>query len=216
MHCPVFNSTKAAFHETAPTAATIMNFTQLSCIAASAALYFSFYHLNGYAFHALELHAGASWIFLPAGVRLLCTLLFGFEGALGLWLASLAIVHFSFGHFDIITALGSTLLSAGAPYLVYRLALRAGLPDTLAKLTPLRLAQLGVAYAFANGALHSVWYALRGVHPDLLSGFVTMFIGDLAGTLIVLYAMKMLLAVLRPQQSARHTAASNSPSDAAD
>ena len=207
---------KAAFHETAPTATIIMTFTQLCCIAASAALYFSFYHLNGYVFHALEVHAGASWVFLPAGVRLLCTLLFGLEGAIGLWLASLAIVHFSFGHFDIITALGSTLLSAGAPYLAYRLALRAGLPDTLAKLTPLTLAQLGIAYAFANAALHSAWYALRGVYTDLFSGFTTMFIGDLAGTLIVLYAMKILLAVLRSLRSPRHTAGRNSPGDAAD
>lgn len=193
-----------------------MNFTQLSCIVASGALYFSFYHLNGYVFHALEVHAGASWVFLPAGLRLLCTLLFGAEGAIGLWLASLAIVHFSFGHFDIITALVSTLLSAGAPYLVYRLALRAGLPDTLAELTPLKLAQLGIAYAFANAALHASWYALRGVHPDLLGGFTTMFIGDLAGTLIVLYAIKMLLAVLRSLVSARNTATRDTTTDPAD
>ncbi len=189
-----------------------MTFTQLSCIAVSAVLYFGFFHLNAYAFHALEVHAGASWVFLPAGLRLLCTLLFGLEGAIGLWLASLAIVLISFGNVDLITALVSTLLSAGAPYLVYRIALRAGLPDTLMQLTPLKLAQLGIAYAFANAVLHSLWYALRGVYPDLLNGFITMFIGDLVGTLIMLYAVKMVLAVLRSLQQARR----NVPTDAAD
>ncbi len=193
-----------------------MNFTQLCCVALSAALYFGFYHLNAYAFHALEVHAGASWVFLPAGVRMLCTLLFGAEGAIGLWLASMAIVTFSMGHFDLITAVVSTVLSAGAPYLVYRLALRAGLPDTLVQLNPLRLAQLGVAYAFANAALHSVWYALRGVYPDVLSGFVTMFIGDLAGTLIVLYTMKMLLAVLRSLQPPVASSGRETPTDTPD
>lgn len=193
-----------------------MNFTQLSCIAVSAALYFGFFHLNAYAFHALEVHAGASWVFLPAGLRLLCTLLFGAEGAIGLWLASLAIVSFSMGQMDLVTALVSTVLSAGAPYLVYRLALRAGLPDTLARLTPLKLAQLGIVYAFSNAALHSIWYALRGVHPDFLSGFVTMFIGDLAGTLIMLYAIKMVLAVLRSVQRPVTSSGTETPTDSPD
>lgn len=190
-----------------------MNFTQLSCILVSAALYYGFYHLNAYAFHALEVHAGASWVFLPAGLRLLCTLLFGAEGAIGLWLASLVIVYFSMGHFDLITALVSTVLSAGAPYLAYRLALRAGLPDTLAQLTPLKLAQLGIAYAFANALLHSIWYSLRGIHPDVLSGFVTMFIGDLLGTLIMLYAVKAVLAVLRSMQRARSASSTDTTTD---
>ena len=193
-----------------------MNFTQLSCVVVSAALYYSFFHLNAYAFHAFELHAGASWIFLPAGLRLLCTLLFGAEGAIGLWVASLAIGVSRIGQFDVITVLVSTVLSAGAPYLVYRLALRAGLPDTLAQLTPMRLAQLAVAYAFANASLHSIWYALRGVHTDVLSGFTTMFVGDLAGTLIVLYTMKMLLAVLRSLQRPVTRAQRDTPTDASD
>ncbi len=193
-----------------------MNFTQLACVVVSATLYFSGFHLNAYVFHALEVHAGASWVFLPAGVRMLCTLLFGAEGAIGLWLASMVIVIFSMGSFDLITALVSTVLSAGAPFLVYRLALRAGLPDTLAQLTPLRLAQLGIAYAFANAALHSIWYSLRGVYTDLLSGFTTMFVGDLAGTLIVLYAMKTLLAVLRSLQRPIARSRSETPTDAPD
>ncbi len=189
-----------------------MTLTQLSCIAASAVLYFTFFHLNAYAFRALEVHAGASWVFLPAGLRLLCTLLFGLEGAIGLLIASLLIVTFSLGQMDLITGLVSAILSAGAPYLVYRLALRAGLPDTLVQLTPLKLAQLGIAYAFANAVLHSLWYALRGVYPDALSGFITMFIGDLIGTLIMLYAVKLVLAVLRMLKQVRRDV----PNDAAE
>jgi hypothetical protein len=38
---------------------------------------------------------------------------------------------------------------------------------------------------------------LRGVHDDLLSGIVVMFFGDLIGTLLVLYTMKIVLATLR-------------------
>lgn len=175
-----------------------MNGLQLLSITLSATLYFSFYHLNGWLFHALELHAGANWIFLPAGLRLLCTLLFAGEGALGLLLASLLIViqHLG-GSMDWLTGLVAAFISSGAPYLVYRLAQRAGMPATLENLTAGRLSLLALAYAFANASLHSLWFALRGQFPDMLQGFVAMFTGDLIGTLIVVYSMKIALAAFR-------------------
>ncbi len=186
---------------------------QLLCIVVSAALYFSFFRMNSYAFQMFELHAGANWVFLPAGLRLLCTLVFGGAGAIGLWIASLLIVVSDFIEVDTITALVSSVISAGAPYLAYRLALRAGMPDTLVQLTPKRLMQLSIAYAFANALLHSAWYALRDIHPDFIGGFVTMFVGDLIGTLVVLYAMKTLLAVFRALKLRRAQPAGHADAD---
>ncbi len=193
-----------------------MSITQLLCVAVSAVLYYSFFRLNAYAFHAFEVHVGASWIFLPAGLRLLCTLLFGGEGAIGLLLASGLLVLVDFPPMDPLTQMIAPLLSAGAPYIVYRLALYSGMPASLTKLTPLKLAQLGVLYAFASAGLHSIWFSLRGVHPDLLSGFVTMFTGDLVGTLIMLYAMKILLAVIRLLRQASTSSQPDTPTDAPD
>lgn len=191
------------FNVSMPEHSLTMTFTQLACVALSTALYFVAFRLNAYAFHAFELHAGANWIFLPAGFRLLCTLVFGGEGAIGLLIASALIVTTDFSMMDPLTAFVAPLLSAGAPYLIYRLALRAGMPATLAQLTPAKLAQLGLAYALASAGLHSVWFALRGIHSDLISGFTVMFVGDLLGTLIVLYSMKMVLAVLRTLRYSR-------------
>ena len=193
-----------------------MSITQFLCIVVSATLYYSFFRLNAYAFHAFEVHAGASWIFLPAGLRLLCTLLFGGEGAIGLLLASALLILTDFPPMDPLTLMVAPLLSAGAPYLVYRLALRSGMPASLEKLTPLRLAQLGILYAFASAGLHAIWFWLRGVHPDLLGGFVTMFTGDLVGTLMMLYAMKMLLAMARLLPLASTASQRNTPTDTSD
>lgn len=193
-----------------------MSITQLLCVALSAVLYYSFFRLNAYAFHAFQVHSGASWIFLPAGLRLLCTLLFGGEGAIGLLLASGLLVLVDFPPMEPLTLMVAPLLSAGAPYLVYRLALRSGMPASLTKLTPLKLAQLGILYAFASAGLHSIWFSLRGVHPDLLSGFVTMFTGDLVGTLIMLYAIKMLLAAIRMLPLASATSQRDVPTDTPD
>ncbi len=193
-----------------------MSITPLLCVAVSAVLYYSFFRLNAYAFHAFQVHSGASWIFLPAGLRLLCTLLFGGEGAIGLLLASGLLVLVDFPPMEPLSLMVAPLLSAGAPYLVYRLALRSGMPASLTKLTPLKLAQLGILYAFASAGLHSIWFSLRGVHPDLLSGFVTMFTGDLVGTLIMLYAIKMLLAAIRMLPLASATSQRDVPTDTPD
>ncbi len=170
---------------------------QLISVLTSATLYFGCFHLNMILFNALELHSGANWIFLPAGVRLLCTLLLGVEGAIGLLIASLIISIQTYSDMGLVTNLVSAFISAGAPYLVYRLAIINGLPATLEKLNAAKLALLCLVYAFVSALLHSVWYTLRDVHTEMLTSFTAMFIGDLVGTLIILYAMKIILATIR-------------------
>ncbi|MEJ5895689.1 hypothetical protein WIT60_02375 [Aquabacterium sp. G14] len=44
--------------------------------------------VNELLFRASEHVPGINWVYLPAGVRLLATLLFGFSGAVGLLLAA--------------------------------------------------------------------------------------------------------------------------------
>lgn len=172
----------------------MMSTLQLISIFASAALFFGFYQLNELLFATLAVHQGANWVFLPAGLRLLCTLTLGGEGAIGLLLASLAIT-FGIQNTDPITAIVAPLISAGAPYLIYRFALFKDMPATLEQLTPKSLSLLIVMYAAASSFLHSIWYSLNGISADFVSGLTAMFVGDLIGTMIVIYAIKFLLAV---------------------
>ncbi|MFL6695416.1 MAG: hypothetical protein ACJ8GO_20895, partial [Ramlibacter sp.] len=58
---------------------------------------------------------------------------------------------------------------------------------------------LAVAYAVAGPFLHHVYFAWRG-QGDLVRGFIAMATGDLAGTLIVLYAVRATLRVVSPRQ----------------
>lgn len=170
---------------------------QLFSVLATAALYFGAFSLNQVVFSKLEFAPGVNWIFLPAGLRLLSTLLFAEEGAIGLLLASLLITHFLYPSMDIITGVGASFISAGAPYLTYRLALLYGMPSSLQLLTAGRLTTLMVVYSVMSAFLHQLWFVERGISSGLMTGFVAMFFGDLAGSLIIIYAMKMLLAVLR-------------------
>lgn len=180
-----------------------MTLLQFISIAVSAFLYLSFFWLNDWLFHTTALHDGANWIFLPAGLRLLCTLVFAGEGAIGLLLASVASSMFlRDDSMDQMTRFGAALISAGAPYLVYRVALRIGMPATLRSLSATGLGLLALGYAFTSSFLHSFWFAVRGYFPDLLHGWSVMFIGDLIGTLIVVYLLKIILAVVRRARQA--------------
>lgn len=174
-----------------------MSRLQLISISSAALLYYGCFHLNMMLFDALELHSGANWIFLPAGVRLLCTLILAGEGAIGLLIASLIISVQTYAEMGLLTNLVSALISAGAPYLAYRIALFNGFSATLDKLNAARLGLLSLVYALLSALLHALWYTLRSVHTDFLSSFTAMFTGDLIGTLLVLYAMKILFATVR-------------------
>ena len=160
-------------------------------------LYLGLFNLSATAFSGLEYSTGVSWVFLPAGMRLLCTLLFAEEGAVGLFLAAIVIALSDTSQMDLATGIGAAGISALAPYLSYRLALAYGLPASLRTLTPGWLSVLVFAYAGMSALMHQLWFVYRGISDNLVAGFGAMFIGDLVGTLIVLYSMKAVLAVGR-------------------
>lgn len=172
---------------------------QLSMFLAAMALHGGMMALNEPLFKNTEFLRGIGWIYLPAGTRLLCTLLFGSAGALGLlvsgWIACM--VYYFPG--DLLRSTMGAFFGAAGPYLVYLIARRRhGLRASLTNLTPKTLLACAVGCALASPLLHHFWFALRG-DANIVSGFVVMFIGDLAGTLIVIYTAKAMLArVPRP------------------
>ena len=155
--------------------------------------------LNEPLFRQTEFLQGIGWIYLPAGTRLLCTLLFGGAGALGLLVSSWIACMLYYFPGDVLRSTMGAFAGAAGPYLVYLAASqRHGLRASLARLTPKTLLLCAVGCALASPLLHHLWFALRG-DANIVSGFLVMFIGDLAGTLIVIYTAKaMLLRVPRP------------------
>lgn len=168
---------------------------QSAMVLATIVLFAAMLAINEWLFRRLEFAPGINFIYLPAGMRLLCTLLFAEAGAIGLLIVSWGVSFFVFfpGQFE--RPFWGGILAALAPYLVYRGACRAyGLEASLANLTPRRLLVLVLAYSIASPLLHHVYFALNG-QEQLVAGFVAMFVGDLAGTLIVIYTIKALLSL---------------------
>lgn len=169
---------------------------QFTLVIVTIVLFLAMLAVNEWLFKRFEFAPGINWVYLPAGMRLLCTLLFAEAGAIGLLLVSWGVSFLWFFPHDFARAFVGGILAALAPYLVYRMARRLyGFHRSLANLTPGRLLVLSVAYAFASPLLHHLWFAAQG-RDGLLEGFVVMFVGDLLGTLIVIYVMKLMLALV--------------------
>jgi hypothetical protein len=168
---------------------------QLAMVFATVCIHGAMMVLNEVFFRRAEFLQGIGWIYLPAGTRLLCTLLFGEAGAVGLLVSGWVACYWYYFPGDALRATTGTLAGALGPYLVYLIAQREyRLQSSLGNLTPARLLACALACSVASPALHHLWFLLHG-DGHLLPGFLVMCTGDLAGSLIVLYGAKALLSL---------------------
>lgn len=177
---------------------------QITMVLVTIVLFLLMLAINEWLFKHAEFVPGINWIYLPAGVRLLSTLLFGGAGAIGLLIVSWLVSFFYFFPDNFMRAFVGGIVATIAPYGVYRLAQYAfGLHASLVNLTPGRLLICIVACSLASPLLHHLWFALHGDPQPLLMGFLVMFVGDLNGTLLVVYAVKAGLYFFAPGKTRR-------------
>lgn len=171
----------------------------LVVIALSALGFYLLFHLNNLLFQWLDYSYGVSWLFLPSGLRLALVLVFGGQGAIGVILGSLCIA-LEVGK-QPIEALLTALVSGLAPWMARWISLR--YLDLRADLSNLRLPILlktAVLFALVSAVSHQLLYVSLGLSEGFVSSTSVMVIGDLAGTLVMLYGVKLLLG-LRPGRS---------------
>lgn len=161
-----------------------------------ALLWVALYQFNAWFFEALHLTGFISWIFLPAAIRMLSVMIGGWAGALGLFMGAL-LTNLSLLRFEPFNALVIAALSALGPLVAVYLCTRwLRLPNDLAGLQRSQLLVFAVAGAVFNVFPHNLYFYLTGLSHDAWSGILPMFVGDLAGTLIVLYVASFSIRVL--------------------
>ncbi len=172
---------------------------QLGYTALTVFVFLAMNRVNEFLFAPFEHSSGINWVFLPAGIRLLATLLFGAAGFVGLLLVSL---YLNFQHFafpDQVRALSGALAGAGGPYLAYLFAKHwFDLGPRLKNLTAQRLLVTGVLCGIMSPAFH---HAFMWVQTGLVdwTAFGVMMTGDIVGILIVLYLAKGLIVLTDPR-----------------
>jgi len=158
--------------------------------------------LNELAFIRFEQSKGINWVFLPAGIRLLSTLLFGLAGFEGLLLAG---IYLNFHHFDFgsdYRAWSGAFAGALGPYLASLFArhwfdLRARLKG----LTPRRLLVTGMLCGVMSPVFHhALMWVLSGTVD--WTGLTAMIVGDTVGILVVLHVAKGAFALAERRRPA--------------
>lgn len=166
-------------------------------IASTAVAYFLAFQLNSYLFSSLDYSHGVAWIFLPSGLRLVFILLFVESGAIGVALASITSSYLYQFEGDLVTILGAGLISGFAPWLARLICIdKLKLDLNLSNLKGAILLKISVIFAVLSPILHQLWLTWRGHTTNFVSSTAVMAVGDLVGTLVVLYTAKLLLSLV--------------------
>ena len=166
----------------------------VTSIFAGAALVLASRGLNVLTFEGLNFFPGIEWISLPAGTRLLVALVLGEAGLIGVMMGTwcTAALTYSFSHPLRVFFCG--VAAAVTPPLAFRLAgFHTKLDSSLEGLTPTGLLGLMVVNAALGPTLRIILCICYGDLDYLPAKLGWMFAGDLAGTLAVVYALKLML-----------------------
>ena len=161
-----------------------------------AALWGFVYNINAWLFENLEITSHVNWIFLPAAIRLISVMVLGWPAAIGLFLGSMLLLPQSPGiTFTELTSL--SILNAAGPMLAVGFCMRwLGMPADLRGIRPAHLAVFSVFGALCNVIPQRLYMWSANKINSPLDEIVPMFIGDLFGTVILLYIVAVLLRLL--------------------
>lgn len=177
---------------------TISSEWLIGCLISGVAYTFLFY-LNDWLANSLTFGLGVNWIYLPAGLRLFLTLIFGLPGALGIAVASYLISYYGVFPHDLTLCFGIGLISGFAPYLVrYFVFSNLRLESDLSNLNFPKLIACILIYSLLSADLHQWWFSTMNLEDaGSFQHFVVMFIGDILGSLLLISLIKYCLDLLR-------------------
>lgn len=168
----------------------------------SALTYAALFYLNAWLTSHLAYSFGVSWIYLPAGLRLFLTLIFGLSGAIGIAIASFLTCYLGDFTPDLITCIGIGLISGFAPYLARIFAAsNIKIASNLSDLSLPKLAICILIYAALSAGLHQWWFVVRDLDESgAVNHFLVMFTGDVLGTVLLIGLIKYSLDLLKPSR----------------
>jgi hypothetical protein len=168
-------------------------------LAISALSYTSLFYLNNWLTSELVFSLGVNWIYLPAGLRLFLTLIFGLPGAIGIALASFLISYYGDFSRDLILCIGIGLVSGFAPFLAKVFVINnVRLSPDLSDLNFQKLVICILIYALLSAGLHQWWFSTMALdNAGGINHVFVMFIGDVLGSLLLISLIKYSLDFLK-------------------
>lgn len=155
------------------------------------------YLFNEHALSWTRFTDGVNWVYLPSGLRLTLVLLLGWPAALGIAIATTILAAWPQESAPWFDASVTGLISGFAPWLALLASERwLHLKRDLDGLQGRSLLILALVFALSSAGLHQAWYAWTKPSQDWLHAFAVMTLGDLVGSVIVLYLCSWGLRLL--------------------
>jgi hypothetical protein len=164
----------------------------------SAALFVSFFHLNGWLFSNLAYAKGVNWVFLPAGFRIVLVLILGLPGATGIMLGTWYLDQGSLESQPWLVLL-TGMVSGFTPFAVMKVLAKGQQTARLLRgMTTQSLLNFTLIFAAASAvAHHLLWLLMQRADVNIWVDVWPMFIGDAIGSLLMLYTFKLLLSQMK-------------------
>jgi len=151
------------------------------------------YHINAWLFSFAEVNKHVNWIFLPAAVRMVAVMVLGYTGVAGLFMGAL-FTSSLWASVNPLHDIATAALSSFGPLLAVIFCVKLiRLNSSLEGLGVVHIFVFAWMGAVVNVLLHSAYFSLFGVQSFSISTMVSMLVGDLVGTLVVLYGVSLLL-----------------------
>ena len=156
--------------------------------------------LNAWLMASYTYAAWASWVFMPAALRIIAVLVLGRVGAAGLVIGALytitrdPIIDLPYQALLALSSGAAPLLAVGLCRAWFRLG------ENLHGIGPSHIVALSVVGAATNSALSNAVLALAGHMADDWLPLVVVFLGDLNGTAMVLFSMSSVLGLIKRGQ----------------
>ena len=153
--------------------------------------------LNILLFSSISHSTSVTWIYLPSGLALIFVLIFGAVGAVAIALAAIPMCYYQHFNNDLFSALGSGLISGFSPWVAKRVCLdRQMIRVDLDQLKAPTLIKVVVIFAVFSSTLQQLFFTFRGLSESLFTSLSVMAIGNIFGTMIVLYTAKLMLKLI--------------------
>jgi len=180
--------------------------TWFSELLISALSYTILFYLNYWLTIDLTYSLGVNWIYLPAGLRLFLTLIFGLPGAIGISVSSFITCYYGVFPQDLTTCTGVALISGFAPYLArFFVVKNIHLAPDLSNLSLQNLSICILIYALFSAGLHQWWFTARGLEDaGAIHHFLVMMLGDIFGSILLIAGIKYGTQLLKNAKQIIH------------
>lgn len=167
----------------------------LAVVTTVAFVWITFFDLNDLIFSGLAHSSRAHWVFLPAALRIFAVLLFDRLGAMGLVIgAYLTLPHDPPG--VVLSELMLAVSSGVSPLIAVALCHQISpIEATLAGLSGRQIVLLSIFNACANSVLVNACLAVAGRWHGDIEQLITIFVGDLLGSAILLFLIATLVSI---------------------